>query len=151
MHLTALLIKQLDPDLPAPVRAHANDGAIDLRSAESFTLHPGARRTVGTGIAVEVPAGWAGWVVPRSGLAGRHGLSIVNAPGLVDAGYTGEVAVVLVNLGFDTIAVSRGDRIAQLALTPVACPPVTVVDVLPSEAAAEGARGAGGFGSTGLS
>jgi dUTP pyrophosphatase len=141
------MIKQLDPDLPAPTRARPDDGGMDLRSAESFTLGPGERRMVPTGVAVEVPAGWAGWVVPRSGLAARHGVSIVNAPGLVDAGYTGEVAVVLVNLGSEPFDVARGDRIAQLALTQVATPPLLIVEALPSEQVS--ARGDGGFGSSG--
>lgn len=148
MNPALLHVKQLDPDLAAPERAHPTDGAIDLRSAESFTLDPGQRHLAGTGIAVEVPAGWAGWVVPRSGLAARAGLSVVNAPGLVDAGYTGEVKVVLINLGQAPIEVTRGDRIAQLALSPVLCAPVLVVDTLPSEAIS--GRGAAGFGSTGV-
>lgn len=142
-----LLVKLLDTDLPAPTRAHPADGGVDLRSAHDLTLAPGEHRVVGTGVAVEVPAGWAGWVVPRSGLAARHGLSIVNAPGLVDAGYTGEVQVVLVNLGQQPLDIARGDRIAQLALTPVALGDVQVVDTLPAETVV--GRGAAGFGSTG--
>lgn len=144
---TRVAIQLLDADLPAPRRAHPFDGAVDLHSRDTFTLAPGARHLAGTGIAVAVPAGWAGWVVPRSGLASRHGLSIVNSPGLVDAGYTGEVLVALVNLGSEPISIARGDRIAQLAFTPVLLVQMEVVEVLPG--AQESSRGAGGFGSTG--
>lgn len=135
---------RLDADLPVPERAHPGDGAVDLRSTESFTLLPGERRLAPTGIAIAIPDGHAGLVVPRSGLAIRHGLSVVNGPGLVDSGYRGELKVVLINLGEEPIDIQRGDRIAQLMVVPVAAVDFVEVDELP-----DSSRGGGGFGSTG--
>ena len=137
-------LKRLDPDLPVPERAHPGDAGIDLYAAEAVTLAPGERALVGTGIAVAVPEGHAGLVTPRSGLAARHGISIVNAPGVVDTGYRGEVKVSLVNLGAESFSVERGDRIAQLVVVPVSTEPVEEVDDLDATT-----RGEGGFGSTG--
>ncbi|NNC74117.1 MAG: dUTP diphosphatase, partial [Acidimicrobiia bacterium] len=105
---------RLDQGLPVPERAHPGDGAVDLRSAETCRLEAGERRMVPTGVAVAIPAGFAGLVVPRSGLAARQGLSVVNGPGLVDSGYRGELRVILINLGQEPIDIDRGDRIAQL-------------------------------------
>jgi dUTP pyrophosphatase len=129
----------------APSRAHPGDAGFDLRSVESVRLAPGERASVGTGIAVEIPAGSAGLVLPRSGLAARHGISVVNAPGLIDAGYRGEIRVLLLNTDrSEAFEVEPGDRIAQLVI-------VQVGDDEPIEAESldESVRGEGGFGSTG--
>jgi len=129
----------------APTRAHEGDAGLDLYAAEAARLAPGERASVGTGIAVEIPAGHAGLVLPRSGLAARHGISVVNAPGLIDAGYRGEVRVLLLNTdGVETFAVAPGDRIAQLLV--VAFEPAEPEE---AETLADTARGSGGFGSSG--
>jgi len=129
----------------APLRAHASDAGCDLFAAEAARLEPGERASVGTGIAVEIPEGSAGLVLPRSGLAARHGISVVNAPGLVDAGYRGEVRVLLLNTDKrDPFEIQPGDRIAQLVIVEIAdADPVEVGEL------AESVRGEGGFGSTG--
>lgn len=139
-----LIVKRLDTDLPLPERAHPGDAGLDLRAAEDFGLEPGERTIVPTGLAVAIPMGWAGLVVPRSGLAARHGIGVVNAPGLIDAGYRGELKVILVNHGDESVAFERGERIAQLVLVPVAGQELVEVDELPPSP-----RGEGGFGSTG--
>jgi dUTP pyrophosphatase len=129
----------------APLRAHAGDAGCDLFAAEAARLEPGRRASVGTGIAVEIPDGSAGLVLPRSGLAARHGISVVNAPGLIDAGYRGEVRVLLLNTDREeAFEVSPGDRIAQLTL--VRFEPA---EPEPSEELEATARGGGGFGSSG--
>jgi dUTP pyrophosphatase len=140
-----LQITRLRPDATLPSRAHDGDAGLDLYAADAATLEPGDRATVATGIAVEIPAGFAGLVLPRSGLAARHGIALVNAPGLIDSGYRGEIRVLLLNTDRrDRFEVSPGDRIAQLVLSPVA-------DVEPVEVAelATSLRGEGGFGSSG--
>jgi dUTP pyrophosphatase len=140
-----LPVRRLHPDLPLPAYAHPGDAGADLCAAEDVLLPPGGRATVGTGLAVAVPDGHAAFVHPRSGLAARHGITVVNAPGTVDAGYRGEVRVVLLNTDPDEpFTVRRGDRIAQLVVQPVTR--VRFVDVaeLPPSP-----RGEGGFGSTG--
>ncbi len=139
-----ILIQQLDGDLPLPGVVHQGDAGVDLRARVDAALDRGARATIPTGIAIAIPEGFAGLVVPRSGLAAHHGISVVNGPGLIDAGYRGEVQVVLVNLGEEPFAVVRGDRIAQLVVVPVVAQEFTVVDELPVSP-----RGVGGFGSTG--
>jgi len=140
-----VLLLQLDPELEPPAYAHPGDAGADLRSREDVTLPPGERRLVGTGIAVAVPEGYAAFVHPRSGLAARHGLTIVNTPGTVDAGYRGEVLVCLLNTDQTApITISRGDRIAQLVIQPVARATFLPVTELP-----ESVRGIGGYGSTG--
>jgi dUTP pyrophosphatase len=137
-------LQQLDSGLAPPTQAHPGDAGVDLMAAESLTLGPGERATVGTGVAVAIPAGFAGLVTPRSGLAHRHGLGVVNAPGVVDSGYRGEIRVILVNHGAEAVSIARGDRIAQLLVIPVASVGFDLVtDLAPSE------RGSGGFGSTG--
>ena len=139
-------IKRLDPTIELPAYAHAGDAGLDLRSAESLTLQPYERRLVSTGLAVAIPAGYAGFVQPRSGLAIKQGLSIVNTPGLVDSAYRGELKVILINLDAnEPISIQRGDRIAQLVIQRV--PEVTLqeVDELDSTD-----RGTGGFGSSGI-
>jgi dUTP pyrophosphatase len=140
-----LLVRRLDPGVALPARAHPGDAGLDLCSAEDVTLKPGERASVGTGIAIALPSGTAGFVVPRSGLAAKHGVSVVNAPGLIDEGYRGEVRVLLINLDpSDAVQIARGDRIAQLVVQRVEAVPVREVEALP-----ESARGEGGFGSTG--
>jgi dUTP pyrophosphatase len=128
---------------PAP--AHPGDAGYDLHAAEAVRLEPGTRASVGTGVAVEIPDGHAGLVLPRSGLAARHGIALVNAPGLIDSGYRGEVRVLLLNTDREEpFDVSVGDRIAQLVLVAHAAPELDEVGDL-----ADSARGSGGFGSTG--
>jgi dUTP pyrophosphatase len=139
-----VLVKRLDPGLPLPTRAHGGDAGVDLYAAEPVRLQPGARATVGTGVAVAIPRGFAGLVAPRSGLAQRHGLGVVNAPGVVDAGYRGEIRVILVNHGAEPISLARGERIAQLLVVPVDTQGLLEVEELPASE-----RGEGGFGSTG--
>ena len=129
----------------APAQAHDGDAGYDLHAAETVTIGPGERASVGTGIAVAIPPGRAGLVVPRSGLAARHGISVVNAPGLIDSGYRGELRVLLLNTDRrEAFEVAPGDRIAQLVLVRHEAPAVEEVGAL-----GESARGAGGFGSTG--
>jgi dUTP pyrophosphatase len=139
-------VQRLDPGLPLPGYAREADAGLDLYAAETLTLAPGARAAVGTGIAVAIPPGCAGFVVPRSGLALRQGLSLVNTPGLIDAGYRGEIRVILINhdLGA-TATVARGDRIAQLVIQRIETAELVEVEKLSSTS-----RGAGGFGSTGV-
>jgi dUTP diphosphatase len=141
-----IAVKRLDPDLPLPGYARASDAGLDLRSSERVVIEPGERALVGTGVAVAIPPGFAGLVVPRSGLALRHGVTVLNAPGLIDAGYRGEVKVLLVNHDRKApVILERGERIAQLVVQAVAA--VDLVEV-PELSASE--RGAGGFGSTGV-
>ena len=128
-----------------PVQAHPGDAGMDLQACEHVVLAPGARGLVRTGLAVEIPAGLEGQVRPRSGLALRHGVTVLNAPGTIDAGYRGEVGVILVNLGEEPFVVEPGMRIAQLVFAAVARVAVTVTESLTASE-----RGAGGFGSTGL-
>lgn len=139
-------IQRLDPDLPTPARQHDSDAGYDLVARDDVVLGPGERALVATGVAIAIPAGYAGFVQPRSGLAIKHGISIVNAPGLIDSGYRGELKVVLVNLDArEKFTVKRGDRIAQLVVQrveDVAWREVTTLD--------ETDRGAGGHGSTGV-
>jgi len=135
---------RLDEDLPIPAHAHPGDGGVDLYARAAVELGAGERATVPTGIAVAIPSGYAGLVTPRSGIAAKYGISVVNGPGLIDAGYRGEIKVVLVNLSDRAFAVERGDRIAQLVVIPVVDQEFSVVDELPGSG-----RGSGGFGSTG--
>jgi dUTP pyrophosphatase len=139
-----ILLQRLDPDLPVPRAAHAGDAGVDLFAREPVRLAPGERATVPTGVAVAIPEGYAGLVTPRSGLAHRHGISLVNAPGVIDSGYRGEIKVVLVNLDREPVTLERGERIAQLVVVPVAEQAFVEVDELP-----ESGRGDGGFGSSG--
>jgi dUTP pyrophosphatase len=142
-----ILVRRLDPDLPLPAYAHPGDAGADLATTADVTLAPGERATVGTGIALALPDGYAAFVHPRSGLAHRLGVSIVNAPGTVDAGFRGEIKVVLVNLDLrEPVAFRRGDRIAQLVVQRVERARFHEVERLPGSA-----RGAGGHGSTGVS
>jgi len=140
-----LPVQRLDPDLLVPMRAHADDAGLDLMARVAVSLRPGERAVVPTGIAVAIPAGYVGLVCPRSGLAARSGLGLVNGPGVIDAGYRGEIAVVLVNHDpAVTVEISRADRIAQLLVVPILVVTPVVVDALDDTV-----RGASGFGSTG--
>ena len=130
----------------APARAHEHDAGWDLRASEAATIGPGERASVGTGIAVAIPEGCAGLVLPRSGLAARHGIALTNAPGLIDAGYRGEVRILLLNTDrSEPFEIEVGDRIAQLVI--VGLPAVEFTE---SDTLAETARGAAGFGSSGV-
>jgi dUTP pyrophosphatase len=141
-----LQVRLLHPAARPPRRAHEHDAGYDLSCLDDVTLWPGRRRTVDTGVAVALPPGVAGLVTPRSGLASRHGITIVNAPGLIDPGYRGELRVVLLNTGDAPYAARAGDRIAQLLLVPFVAPDVRVVDEL---AAPPDERGELGYGSSG--
>ncbi|MBZ8177924.1 dUTP diphosphatase [Corynebacterium poyangense] len=139
-------IKRLDPDLPLPQRAHRGDAGVDLRSSEDVIIPPGHRALVGTGIAIALPLGTVGLIHPRSGLAAKHGLSIVNTPGTIDADYRGELKVCLINHDVaEDIHIERGMRIAQLVVQKVElCDFEEVCELDATE------RGAGGYGSTGV-
>jgi dUTP pyrophosphatase len=140
-----LRIARLDERARLPTRAHDGDAGLDLYALQDGALAPGERASVATGIAVEIPPGQAGLVLPRSGLAARHGISVVNAPGLIDAGYRGEIHVLLLNTDRDQpFEITAGARIAQLVLIRVELPVPLEVEVLD-----ETERGAGGFGSSG--
>jgi dUTP pyrophosphatase len=140
-----VLLQRLDPGLELPSYAHPGDAGADLYSRESFELQPGERRLVGTGVAIALPAGYAAFVHPRSGLAAQHGVSIVNTPGTVDAGYRGEIKVCLINTDRRRpVSIARGDRIAQLIIQQVSVAAFVTVGELPGSA-----RGIGGYGSTG--
>ena len=140
-----LEVVRLDPSVPLPAYAHDGDAGMDLTAAAEVTLAPMGRAAVPTGLAVAIPPGWVGLVHPRSGLARRHGITVANAPGTIDAGYRGELMVLLINLGTEAVTLERGDRIAQLLLQPVGR--ATVVEVARLD---DTTRGHGGFGSTGL-
>ena len=140
-----LRFRRLSEAARPPAQAHEGDAGYDLHAAETVTIAPGERASVGTGIAVAIPPGHAGLVVPRSGLAARHGISVVNAPGLIDPGYRGELRVLLLNTDrTEPFEVTSGDRIAQLVLVAVETPDLEEATELD-----ETVRGAGGFGSTG--
>jgi dUTP pyrophosphatase len=142
--LDELEVKLLHADAALPARTRPGDAGYDLRCVEPFVLRPGERAMVPTGLALALPAGVAGLVLPRSGLAHRHGVTCANSPGLVDPNYRGELKVVLVNLGRETYRGRAGDRIAQLLLVPFAVPELRAVDALP-----DSERGDAGFGSSG--
>lgn len=143
--MTQVPVQRLDPDVPRPDYAHHGDAGADLTAAQSVTLRPGERALVPTGIAIALPQGFAAFVHPRSGLALRHGLSVVNTPGTIDAGYRGEIKVLLINHDMrESIKIERGDRIAQLVVQPVVQADFVEVDALPASE-----RGSGGYGSSG--
>lgn len=138
---------QMHPDLPLPSYAHAGDAGADLVSAEDISLKPGQRAAVATGLSIALPFGYVGLVHPRSGLALKHGISMVNTPGTIDSGYRGEIKVILINHDLDsTFEINRGDRIAQLVIQKVEHATFKLVDSLEDTD-----RGNGGFGSTGVS
>ena len=136
--------QRLDPELAIPTTAHIGDAAVDLQARSDVTLEPGERAAVPTGLAVAIPGGYAGLVLPRSGHARRSGIGVVNGPGLIDSGYRGEISVLLINHGAESVTFNRGDRIAQLAIIPIPDVEWTEVDSLDGTT-----RGDGGFGSTG--
>ena len=139
-----LALRRLREDVVLPERAYAGDAGLDLTACEEHELAPGERAVVGTGLAVAIPAGYAGFVQPRSGLAAKHGISVVNAPGLIDSGYRGEIRVVLLNTDLrESFSVEPGMRIAQLVVLPV--PELEVVEM---QELPESERGARGFGSS---
>lgn len=141
-----MTIKRLDEGLPLPRYAHEGDAGLDLYSAEDATLAPFERRLIATGVAFSIPEGYAGFVQPRSGLAIKQGLSLVNTPGLIDSHYRGEIKAIAINLDSQNqIEIRRGDKIAQLVIQPVAR--VELVEVVELD---ETVRGEGGFGSTGV-
>lgn len=143
--MTEILIRRLDDGLPMPERAHPGDAGFDLQAAVDVVLAPGERGVIPTGLAVAIPDGFAGLVQPRSGLAARHGLGLVNAPGLIDAGYRGEIKVIAINLDpREPFEVHRGDKIAQLVIYAVPATSLREVAELPGSE-----RGSAGFGSTG--
>lgn len=143
--LVEVALRKLDAELPTPHYAHPGDAGADLYARHDVELGPGERASVPTGVAVALPEGWAAFVHPRSGLAARHGLTVVNAPGTVDAGFRGEITVILLNTDREhAVRLSRGDRIAQLVVQRVAQARFTEVDELPASV-----RGEGGLGSTG--
>lgn len=140
-----LLFRRLsDHELPLPEYATAGAAGLDLRAARAHVLEPGRRTLVGTGFAIALPPSCEGQIRPRSGLAARHGVTVLNAPGTVDPDYRGEVKVLLINLGEDPVEIAAGDRIAQLVVAPISRLELIEVEELP-----ETTRGAGGFGSTG--
>ena len=139
-----LLVKRLDPFVALPAYAHEGDAGLDLHAAHDVTLERKGRALVATGLAVAIPAGFAGLVLPRSGLARTHGVTVLNTPGLVDSGYRGELQVLLVNHGETPVTLRRGERVAQLVIQRVERAELVEVSELPTSE-----RGAGGFGSTG--
>lgn len=146
LRVTRLLVQRLCDEAVLPTRAHRGDAGLDLSACETVTIGAGERATVGTGLAVAIPEDHAGLVVPRSGLAMRHGLSIVNAPGVIDTGYRGEVRVILLNTDREhAFTVEQGMRIAQLLVVPA-----RAVELVEVSELTETARGDGGFGSSGL-
>lgn len=144
MKRVQVLVTRLDPDLPMPDYAKAGDAGADLRARIDLTIRPGERALVPTGLAIALPSGYAAFVHPRSGLALRHGLAMVNAPGTIDSGFRGELQVILINHGQEALEISRGDRIAQLVIQRVENAEFVEVTQLPGAA-----RGGDGFGSTG--
>ena len=143
--LPQIAVKRLDPDVPLPMRAHPEDAGADLYAAEDVVIEPGQRALVGTGIAIALPVGTVGLIHPRSGLAVKHGLSIVNTPGTIDAGYRGELKVCLINTDPETpVAITRGMRVAQLVVQRV-----ELVDFVEATELDDTERGSGGYGSTG--
>jgi dUTP pyrophosphatase len=146
--VTEVLIQRLDPDLPLPAYAHPGDAGADLVASSDITLKPGERGLVGTGIAIALQDGYAAFVHPRSGLAAKHGVSLVNTPGTVDAGYRGEIKVCLINHDpHAEVTLRRGDRIAQLVIQQVEKARFVEVTSLPGSARGEGGHGStGGFG-----
>lgn len=145
--LTHIKIMKIDKDLETPTRAYEDDAGLDLLSAVNVVIKPGDRVLVPSGIAVEIPVGYAGFVQPRSGLAIDHGIGLVNSPGLIDSSYRGEIKVIMINMDTrESFRIKRGDKIAQLVIKKIETPKVLVVDSLNKSD-----RGANGFGSSGIS
>ena len=139
-----VLVKKLSPDAELPIRKHADDAGADLHSNEDVVLHAGERRLIHSGISIAFPEGWLCWLTPRSGLAAKHGITIVNPPGLIDAGYRGEICAILLNTSDEDFIINKGDRIAQLVFQKCEQAVFIETNELP-----ESVRGEGGFGSTG--
>ena len=137
--------KRLSPDAVLPAYAHPGDAGMDIRSIDDLEIAPGTRALVHTGLVMALPAGWEAQVRPRSGLALKHGVTVLNTPGTIDAGYRGEVGVILANFGDAPFAVKKGDRIAQVVIAPVTTAAIEETDVVDDTD-----RGGGGFGSTGV-
>ena len=145
MDSQTVLVTKLEPQAEVPIYAHPGDAGADLATAEDFSLAPGERRVIHTGVALAIPEGHAGFIYPRSGLAARMGLSMVNSPGVIDAGYRGEIMICLVNTDRTTpIRLSRGDLVAQIVVQRVERVDFTLVEALPGSV-----RGSGGYGSSG--
>lgn len=145
-HALSVPLVRLDEGLDIPAYAYAGDAGVDLRSSETVTLKPFERALVPCGIAVAIPEGYAGFVLPRSGLAAKHGISLVNAPGLIDSNYRGEIKAILINLdASESFTVNRGDRIAQLVIMSVASAKFDCCEEF-----SQTSRGEGGFGSSGV-
>jgi len=140
-----LKFKRLVPEAVLPAYAHPSDAGMDLRSVDELTIEPGARALVHTGLVVLLPPMYEAQVRPRSGLALKNGVTVLNTPGTIDSGYRGEVGVILANFGAEPFAVKKGDKIAQMVIAPVTQPEVVETDVID-----ETDRGSGGFGSTGV-
>ncbi len=140
-----LRFRRIHPDAALPSYAHEGDAGMDVRSVEELELAPGARALVHTGLVMMLPPGWEAQVRPRSGLALKHGVTVLNTPGTIDAGYRGEVGVILVNFGDRPFKVSKGDKVAQVVVAPV-----TRAEIVETSELDETERGAGGFGSTGV-
>jgi dUTP pyrophosphatase len=147
-YVRRMLVCSLAPGAQAPQRGREGDAGYDLRCLEPFVLAPGERSLIDTGVSVALPSGTAGLVVPRSGLAAKHGLTVVNAPGLIDSGYRGRIMVIALNTGREPFSADAGDRIAQLVLVDVRTPAIEVVDELPES---HDGRAESGFGSSGRS
>lgn len=144
MQPVQLLIQRLDSDLPLPAHELPGDAGLDIYARVTLELAPGERALIPTGIAIALPAGYVGLIHPRSGLAARHGFTLVNSPGTIDSGYRGEISVVGLNTGTDSLTIVRGDRIAQLVVMELPRVLIQEVQTLPGSV-----RSAGGFGSTG--
>jgi dUTP pyrophosphatase len=142
--MATVRIQKIDPEMPLPEYAHSGDAGLDLRSTESVRVPVNGRVSVGCGVAVAIPPGYAGLVLPRSGLAFKHGITLTNAPGLIDSGFRGEIRCSVINHGVSPVELRRFDRIAQLVITPV-----PYIFVEESHELPESVRGAAGFGSTG--
>ena len=141
--MNRLKVRRLSPSATLPTRAHPGDAGLDLFSAVDLDIAPGETRLVGTGLAIELPGGTEAQVRPRSGLALKHSVTVLNAPGTIDEGYRGELGVILINHGQGVFAVRRGMKVAQLVVTPT-----LAVDVVAVETLSDTSRGSGGFGST---
>ena len=140
-----LSFKRINPDAVLPSYAHPGDAGMDLRSVDDTVIQPGGRALVHTGLVVNLPPAYEAQVRPRSGLALKYGVTVLNTPGTIDAGYRGEIGVILANFGAEPFAVRKGDRIAQMVVAPV-----TFAEIVETDSIDETDRGAGGFGSTGL-
>ncbi len=139
-----VLIQRLDPELPLPAREQPGDAGFDLYAAQACRIDPGERSVIPTGVAIALPPGYVGLIHPRSGLAAKHGFTLVNSPGTIDAGYRGEIAVIGLNTGKTSLDIDRGDRVAQLVIQRLPDIALVEVETLPGSV-----RSAGGFGSTG--